>query len=180
MTNHLERDLEAYFRIQVRHMGGICEKMAPTVRGMPDRIVILPHGQIFLVELKTERGQLSAIQHVWHQRVAQLGVVVEVLAGRRGVDRWVLEQRRVLRLKADADYHRDAGDVKRLRAMKPVRRPLRTEIWSDEENRWKAITTWGEIDLARANLAERLAQGERARLVNRDTGDEIPVAGIEC
>ena len=69
--------------------GGLSFKLAPTVKGLPDRLVVLPHGQVFLVELKAVGGRLSPAQRVLHRRLAQRGVEVKVLTGPGEVRAWV-------------------------------------------------------------------------------------------
>jgi hypothetical protein len=85
-----EAALEAYFQKRVRLAGGITFKLAPTVKGVPDRLVLLPMGKVFLVELKTAVGQLSAAQKLWHERAAAIGMHVDVVYGREQIDRWIL------------------------------------------------------------------------------------------
>ena len=53
---------------------------------MPDRIVLLPGGAVYFVELKTEVGRLSKIQHVQLKRMERLGVQIAVLYGLSEVD----------------------------------------------------------------------------------------------
>lgn len=88
----LERDLEAHFLESVRAIGGLVHKLIGTTRGMPDRLVLLPGGRMFLVELKTETGVLSTLQMIWHHDAAQIGINVVVLYGQPDVDRWILSQ----------------------------------------------------------------------------------------
>lgn len=86
----LEASLEAHFNRSVRlHLGGRAVKLAPTEKGLPDRLVLLPGGRIYLVELKTTSGHTSAAQDLWHERSAQLGTRVQVLVGRAGIDQWI-------------------------------------------------------------------------------------------
>lgn len=86
----LEAQLESYFRKRVRMaLGGVVIKLAPTLAGVPDRLVILPEGRIFLVELKTETGRLSPIQTVWHAKARDLKAPVDVLFGKAAIDAWV-------------------------------------------------------------------------------------------
>ena len=85
-----ESSLEAYFAHRVRSaLGGIVIKMVPLVRGTPDRLVMLPGGQLHLVELKTETGNLSPAQMVWHDRARQLGATVYTLRGRPEIVTWL-------------------------------------------------------------------------------------------
>lgn len=86
-----ERVVEAHFNKKIKKFGGKSIKLLPAEAGIPDRLVLLPHGRTFLVELKAEGGRLRPAQRVWHARAAQLGIQVVVLYGKKGVDRW-LEQ----------------------------------------------------------------------------------------
>ena len=86
----LEASLEAHFNRQVRlRLGGRSVKLAPTEKGMPDRLVLLPGGRVYLVELKAIGGHTSAAQDLWHERAAALGTRVTTLTGRDQVDRWI-------------------------------------------------------------------------------------------
>lgn len=84
-----ERTVEARLRTLVAQHGGWSIKLLPSVAGLPDRIVLLPHGRIFFVELKAPTGRLSAVQSVVHHRLASLGFSVAVLYSPYEVDRWV-------------------------------------------------------------------------------------------
>lgn len=64
-------------------------KIAPTEKGMPDRLVLLPGGRMRLVELKSESGRLSPAQRVWHEKAAQVGTIVHVIYGESGLLDWV-------------------------------------------------------------------------------------------
>lgn len=89
----LEASLEAHFNRQVRlRLAGRSVKLAPTEKGMPDRLVLLPGGRVHLVELKAVGGHTSAAQDLWHERSASLGTRVTVLTGRDQVDRWIGQQ----------------------------------------------------------------------------------------
>ncbi len=85
----IEASVERRFNELVRARGGYTFKLAPTEAGIPDRLVLLPGGRIFLVELKTTTGRLSRIQGVWHAKAARVGTKVAVLHGRAEVEAWV-------------------------------------------------------------------------------------------
>lgn len=74
---------------EVRKLGGWAVKLAPTVAGLPDRLVLLPGGRVRFVELKTRGGRLSLIQGVIHRRLAELGHPVTVLWTTEEVRTWV-------------------------------------------------------------------------------------------
>lgn len=86
---HLESSIEAFFRDEVRKAGGIALKLVPTSKGIPDRLVILPGGHIYFVELKQARGKTSPAQDVWHERLRDRGARVYVLSGRGQVVSWL-------------------------------------------------------------------------------------------
>lgn len=85
----LEARLETSFYDGVRRLGGLCEKIAPTRAGIPDRVVLLPGGRIFFVELKTLDGAVRAVQRVWHQKAKDRGTEVVILRGAREVLQWL-------------------------------------------------------------------------------------------
>jgi hypothetical protein len=47
--------------------------------GVPDITCFLPGGRVLLLELKAERGKVSAAQHLMHARLAQIGHRVMVI-----------------------------------------------------------------------------------------------------
>jgi hypothetical protein len=87
----LESQLEARLRQRVRAAGGRAVKLAPTEAGLPDRLVMMPGGRAYLVELKTDTGRLSPIQRAWHTQAALLGHTVTTLYGAAQLDAWVEE-----------------------------------------------------------------------------------------
>lgn len=70
----------------MRKHGGKPVKMAPLEVGTPDRLVLLPGGYMYLIELKTTKGKLSPKQVVWHTQAEHRGTPVHVLYGKEGVD----------------------------------------------------------------------------------------------
>ena len=84
--------VEAFLVQRVRLLGGHSIKLAPIQAGIPDRLVMLPHGRMFLVEVKASGGQVSAIQRHWHEKILkEQGIVVHVLWGEEGVRSWLRE-----------------------------------------------------------------------------------------
>lgn len=82
--------IEAHLKKRAAKLGGVALKIVPAGRsGFPDRLVILPPGQLTFVEMKTPEGALSPIQKVIHRRLRAMGVEVAVLHDRDAVDRWL-------------------------------------------------------------------------------------------
>ena len=72
-----EKDTEAFLRDQVWALGGRSYKwVSPGCAGVPDRIVILPNGRIFFVELKSEGKTSSAQQRKRQAELKALGCTV--------------------------------------------------------------------------------------------------------
>jgi hypothetical protein len=87
-----EAIVEKYLCDRVKHLGGKCFKFSsPSHRGVPDRIVIFPTGQLIFVECKSATGTLSGLQKVTIQELLKLGQNVAVLASKDGVDRLIRE-----------------------------------------------------------------------------------------
>ena len=73
----------------VRGAGGLTVKIMPVVAGVPDRLVLLPGGRLFLVEAKAPTGRLRPAQRIWHERAARLGIPVAVLHSPQEVAEWL-------------------------------------------------------------------------------------------
>lgn len=87
-THRREREDERLLAFEVQARGGLVEKMAPTRRGVPDRLVLL-RGRAHLIEMKTRRGRLSPWQIRWHEAAERAGVMVTTLYGADEVRQWL-------------------------------------------------------------------------------------------
>ncbi len=82
MAGMTERQIEAKMVSMIRDRGGLCLKWeSPGTAGVPDRIVLLPGGQIIFVELKTKIGRLANIQTWRIEQLRKLGADVRVIHG---------------------------------------------------------------------------------------------------
>ena len=87
----LERDIERYLvRRAVDHGGKAYKWVSPGHVGVADRIVLLPGGVVWFVELKTVRGRLSAWQKLFATEMARLGMNYIVIRSKEEVDQWLL------------------------------------------------------------------------------------------
>lgn len=58
-----EKSIEAKLVKTVKSMGGLAPKfISPGLDGMPDRIVLLPHGRLAFVEVKANGQKLRPLQ----------------------------------------------------------------------------------------------------------------------
>lgn len=71
----LEKDIERKLRLLVESQGGRCLKwVCPGWSGVPDRIILLPGGQILFCELKRPTGsKLGKLQEKWKEWLIRLG-----------------------------------------------------------------------------------------------------------
>ena len=71
----LERDIERKLRLMVKKHGGLCLKwVCPGWSGVPDRLVLLPGGRVYFVELKRPKGgEISRLQLWWADKLRTMG-----------------------------------------------------------------------------------------------------------
>ena len=75
-----EKTVEQKLVSAVKAAGGICPKwVAPGFDGMPDRIVLLPHGRLAFVEVKAPGKKPRPLQESRHGMLRALGFKVYVL-----------------------------------------------------------------------------------------------------
>ena len=72
-----ERDIEAKLTAGVKTLGGMCLKfVSPNVSGVPDRMIILPTGSVWFVELKAPGKRERPLQSYLHAKLRSMGVKV--------------------------------------------------------------------------------------------------------
>lgn len=81
VSDYLEEIVEDALIGGVKVLGGMCWKLRmPWFTGVPDRLVLLPGGRAFFVELKRPRGgKLSTRQKLVHGRLKEIGFYVLTL-----------------------------------------------------------------------------------------------------
>ena len=86
----LEREIEKYLIRRVEALGGKAYKfVSPGRAGVADRLVVLPGGRVWFVELKVKGGRLSALQQVFSSDMAALGQNYIVLWNKENVNDWI-------------------------------------------------------------------------------------------
>ena len=80
MSNVSEKSIERKLVEAVKNMGGIAPKfVSPGFDGMPDRIVLLPHGLMAFVEVNAPGKKPRPLQVSRHGLLQRLGFKVYVL-----------------------------------------------------------------------------------------------------
>ncbi len=73
----LEKTIEHKLKSAVKNMGGIAFKFtAPGINGVPDRLVLLPHGKLAFIELKAPGKDMRPLQVRRKRQLEQLGFLV--------------------------------------------------------------------------------------------------------
>lgn len=90
-----EAKVEKHLGSEVNKLGGLTRKwVSPGQDGVPDRIVIL-HGVIWFVEVKTVDGVVSDAQVREQRRLQNCGANVTNVYGNAGVDEFIKELKHV-------------------------------------------------------------------------------------
>lgn len=88
----LESVIERKLKKQIELIGGKAFKfVSPGVSGVPDRIVLLPHGRIVFVELKAPGKKRRKLQEYRAKELQALGFRVECIDSINGVENFVRE-----------------------------------------------------------------------------------------
>ena len=75
-----EKTVEQQLVKAVKQCGGICPKFtSPGYDGMPDRLVLLPHGRMAFVEVKAPGKKPRPLQINRHELLRKLGFKVFIL-----------------------------------------------------------------------------------------------------
>ena len=85
-----ENIVERYLCNRIVQLGGECFKWTGTV-GCTDRIVIMPDGVVWFVEVKTKDGKLSSGQKRFIKRLNGLTANATTVYGVSGVSDWINE-----------------------------------------------------------------------------------------
>lgn len=87
-----ESSLEGLLSRRVRRIGGWAIKLPATfVKGIPDRLVLLPRGVAHFVEMKATGEKPRPIQIFVHNRLRALGFQVFVLDSKEAIECYIKE-----------------------------------------------------------------------------------------
>lgn len=87
MNGSRESQVEKRFVGLVEERNGLARKfVSPNQRGVPDRIVIWPNGDVHFVELKTRSGKLTKLQKHEQKKLTDRKCTVITVYGDSGVD----------------------------------------------------------------------------------------------
>jgi len=85
-----ESTIEKHLVAQVKALGGMAYKFtSPAHRGVADRVVCLPDGQTWFVELKAPGGRLSELQKIFQSDMARMNQNYACLWNKEQVDAFI-------------------------------------------------------------------------------------------
>lgn len=90
-----ESEVENYLVWAVEVAGGATWKFkSPSQRGVADRIVCMPNGEAWFIELKRPKGgRLSPLQVKFRERVKSLQQQYALLINQQEIDKWLNDYR---------------------------------------------------------------------------------------
>jgi hypothetical protein len=87
-----EKIIEKYLVQRVKDLGGRAYKFtSPAHRGVADRVVCLPNGQTWFIELKAPDGRLSELQKIFASDMALMNQRYACLWSKEQIDGWIIE-----------------------------------------------------------------------------------------
>lgn len=87
-----EKYIEGKFAKEIKAMGGMALKfVSPGMSGVPDRLVLLPEGRIYFVELKAPGEEMRPLQIKRKRQLEGLGFLVYCIDSMEKV-RWFLDE----------------------------------------------------------------------------------------
>jgi hypothetical protein len=87
-----EKIIEKHLVQRVKDLGGRAYKFtSPAHRGVADRVVCLPNGQTWFIELKAPDGRLSELQKIFASDMALMNQKYACLWSKEQIDGWIIE-----------------------------------------------------------------------------------------
>lgn len=83
-----ETPVERALVAAVSARGGLAIKLAPTMRGLPDRLILLPNGEMRLIELKAPGETPRESQKMVHRHLEAMGHPVTTIDTTEEARRW--------------------------------------------------------------------------------------------
>lgn len=85
-----EKEIENLLVWHVERIGGKAYKfVSPSNRGVADRIVCLPDGSTWFIEIKKKGGRLSPLQQIFAGEMQMLNQKYALLTSVQEIDEWI-------------------------------------------------------------------------------------------
>lgn len=87
----IEQDVESYLKKRVKEAGGRTIKLG-NFSGIPDRLVLLPEGRVYFIELKAPGKKARPLQLKRCRELKRLGFKAMVIDRKEDIDKWIIEE----------------------------------------------------------------------------------------
>jgi hypothetical protein len=86
----MEKDIQNYLRVKLKEKGCLVIKiMVSSIIGTPDLLIIDPVKGVYMIEVKSDTGQLSSAQILMIDRLRVHGMPVYVIKGMAEAKMWI-------------------------------------------------------------------------------------------
>lgn len=83
----LEKEIEKKLKARLEKLGCMVLKFtSPGNAGVPDRLVLVPGGTVWFVELKRPGGKLRPLQEIWRDRIEGLNGNYRLIQSEKDID----------------------------------------------------------------------------------------------
>lgn len=83
----LEKEIEKKLKARLEKLGCMVLKFtSPGNAGVPDRLVLIPGGTVWFVELKRPGGKLRPLQEIWRGRIEGLNGNYRLVQSEKDID----------------------------------------------------------------------------------------------
>lgn len=85
-----ENEIERYLNLKVKSMCGLSIKMnSASMKGLPDRMILIPRGKIYFVELKAPGKKPRPLQKAVHSMLNSMGFKILVIDTKEKVGEFI-------------------------------------------------------------------------------------------
>lgn len=86
----LEKKIESKLVEEVNKINGLCLKLnSQSANGIPDRLVLLPKGKLYFIELKRPGEKLRSLQKYWARTINKIGFNIIKIDNLESVDKFI-------------------------------------------------------------------------------------------
>lgn len=86
----LEKKIEDRLVSEVIKINGLCLKLnSQSANGIPDRLVLLPKGKLYFIELKRPGEKLRSLQEYWMRTINKIGFNIIKIDSLESVDKFI-------------------------------------------------------------------------------------------
>lgn len=90
-----ENKIEKRLATEIEKIKGLALKLnSQSANGVPDRLVLLPNGRAYFIELKSPGQDLDPLQRYWKRKLKELGFISIKIDNLVGVEKFIEKVKR--------------------------------------------------------------------------------------